>query len=232
MKDNVKPQDSSQPLRMRLADVIKKQGKNTAQQLSSALQISYEAVRRELAAMQDQGLVYSELEQSSRGRPTRSWSFTDEGEHLFPKDYDSALGDLLDALSGPKLKATTFAILEQIANTKAEKLNALRTIRDESTAVLSLYGSEDQYISIEEHDGRTVVIERNCPLLKIARSHPMLCSVSTNALAKTFGRKVVRSEKFQNGDGRCMFVVLDDAYENFQLEEDIVVAHGTQLDRH
>lgn len=67
--------------------------------------------------MQDQGLVYSELEQSSRGRPTRSWSFTDEGEHLFPKDYDLALGDLLDALSGPKLKATTFAMLEQIANT-------------------------------------------------------------------------------------------------------------------
>lgn len=232
MKDNVKTQDSSQPLRMRLAHLMKKQGKNTAQQLSSALQISYEAVRRELAEMQEQGLVHSALEQAPRGRPSRRWSFTDEGEHLFPKDYDSALGDLMDALSGPKLKGTAFTMLEQIANTKAEKLSALRTMRDESTAVLSLYGSEDEFISLEERDGRIVVIERNCPLLKIARSHPMLCSVSTNALAKTFGRKVVRSEKFQNGDGRCVFVVLDDLYDNFQLEDDLVVAHGAQLDRH
>lgn len=232
MKNDVKTKDSSQPLRIRLAHVMKQQGVNPAQQLASALQISYEAVRRELAAMQEQGLVDSALEQSPRGRPTRRWSFTDEGEHLFPKDYDSALSVLMDTLSGPKLKATTFEILEQISSTKAEKLIASGAIRDESTAVLELYGSDDQYISLEEHDGRTVVIERNCPLLKIARSHPMLCSVSTNALAKTFGRKVVRTEKFQNGDGRCMFVVLDDHYEHFQLEEDIVVAHSTQLDRH
>ncbi len=211
---------------------MKKKEKNTAQELSSALKISYEAVRRELASMQEQGLVHSTVEQAPRGRPTRRWRFTDEGEHLFPKDYDSVLGELLEALSAPKLKATAGAMLSEIASGKAERLGALSKFQDVPTAALILYGTEDDYISLEERDGRTVIIERNCPLLKIARSHPMVCSVSTNALAKTFGRAVVRSERFQNGDGRCVFVVMDEPYENFQLEEELFVTHKTELDRH
>ena len=34
---------------------------------------------------------------------------------------------------------------------------------------------------------------------------PALCSVSVNALSRLLGVRVAREEKFQNGDGRCVF---------------------------
>jgi predicted ArsR family transcriptional regulator len=36
---------------------------------------------------------------------------------------------------------------------------------------------------------------------------PALCSVSVSALTRLLGVRVHREEKFQNGDGRCVFRV-------------------------
>lgn len=232
MRDKSPEQIQFEPLRTRIARTIKKLGKNTAQDLAGALGISYEAVRKELAGMESQSLIQSYIEKPRRGRPFRRWRFTDEGEHLFPKDYDSVLGELLGALSGTKLKGTLEILLAEIAASKAHHLDSVARSADSTTAALNLYGADDEFISVQEMDGRTVIIENNCPLLKIARTHPMICSISTNTLAKTFGKKVVRVEKFQNNDGRCVFVVMDEQYEGFQLEADLALTHSSLSDRH
>jgi predicted ArsR family transcriptional regulator len=55
---------------------------------------------------------------------------------------------------------------------------------------------------------------------------PALCSISVNAITRVLGYRVVRDEKFQNGDGRCVFRVLEDqpidpASWEFRLESEL-----------
>ena len=58
------------------------------------------------------------------------------------------------------------------------------------------------------------------------RHHNTLCSISVNALTKVLGFRVEREEKFQNGDGRCVFRVyaeepVDPATTPFRLESEM-----------
>ena len=53
---------------------------------------------------------------------------------------------------------------------------------------------------------------------------PILCNVSINALTRLLGVRVNREQRFQNGDGRCVFHVhadqpIDAAAWEFQIEE-------------
>ena len=56
-------------------------------------------------------------------------------------------------------------------------------------------------------------------------NRPMLCSVSVNSLQRLLGVRVEREEKFQSGDGRCVFHVFKEepVEENaeFQLESEM-----------
>lgn len=220
---SVPPEISTKSLQFRIARAMKLDNVQTAVKLSEFLEISYEAVRRELGVMKKAGLVLSETDKTKRGRPFRRWRFTVEGEHLFPKAYDSVLGGLLEELSKPSAEDTALKVLEQLSQNKSAEILATAENSSTAAALRSLYGEEDGYISVEVVDGNIVIIEKNCPILRIARNHPMICSVSTNAISRALGKRIVRSEKFQDGHGRCVFVASNTPYDDsFVLESDLV----------
>lgn len=76
----------------------------------------------------------------------------------------------------------------------------------------------------DHHSGdRLSLIEHNCPFFNVAKRRPVLCSVTVSMLTRLLGYRVVREERFQNGDGRCVFRVLldqpiDDSSFKFALE--------------
>lgn len=225
----VSSQKSIQSLQLRVARAMKLDDVRSAFELANFLGVSYEAVRRELCSMRKAGLVMPEIDKSKRGRPFRRWHFTVEGEHLFPKNYDSVLGEILDVLSEPESVKTAHKLLEQLAMKKADEILARAKNSDLKTAIMTIYGEKDDYISVEVLDGNSVIVEKNCPILKIAKEHPIICSVSTNAISKSLGQQVIRSEKFQSGHGRCVFVAVDSPYsETFVLESDLVVSPNSR----
>jgi predicted ArsR family transcriptional regulator len=81
-------------------------------------------------------------------------------------------------------------------------------------------------MAVEPVEGGYRLIERNCPFINTAMNRPSLCSVSVNALTKVLGVRVAREEKFQNGDGRCVFRVyadepVDATTMEFRLESEM-----------
>lgn len=72
-------------------------------------------------------------------------------------------------------------------------------------ALKNWYLNDDPYMDVESTDDGFRLIERNCPFLNTALRRPALCSVSVNALTQLLGVRVAREEKFQDGDGRCVF---------------------------
>ncbi len=205
------------PAQQAILKALKGEGPQPIRDLAARLGVSYEAARQQLADLGQGGWVRSEPERvraPGAGRPRRRFGLTPAGDHLFPKRYDDLAVEVLDAVAEKLGAETVKGLLASLAEARvrrfaprlaglplAEKLEALRAV----------YLDEDPFISVETlADGTLRLVERNCPFLSIASRRPALCSVTVSVLSQLLGCKVLREERFQRGDGRCVFRVLTD----------------------
>lgn len=119
---------------------------------------------------------------------------------------------MLDAVAqdfGPEALTRILARLtNDRVNSVAPTVSEL-PLEEKLQALKSWYLDDDPYMEAEAEDGSYRLVERNCPFLNTAMRRPMVCSISVNALTRILGHRVVREEKFQFGDGRCVFRVLE-----------------------
>ena len=151
----------------------------------------------------------------SAGRPTADLTADDlylraRREWLGGFDVASARADIAEF-------AALWHVDSQLVNVGAEKAR-MQALKD-------WYLKDDPHMAVEQVENGYRLIERNCPYINTAMSRPSLCSVSVNALTKALGVRVEREEKFQNGDGRCVFRIhadepVDEKTE-FRLESEM-----------
>lgn len=196
---------------------LKQNGATTIAQLAESLRLTGEAIRQQLVQLQREGWVELAPGRSSRkgtGRPATTYRLSEAGDHLFPKHYAALSVLVIDAML-EELGAD--ALLRVLARLTDERVAAMAPlVRDlpleqRLEALKSWYLEDDPYMAPEQRNGELRLVERNCPFLHTAMSRPALCSVSVNALTRLLGVRVEREEKFQNGDGRCVFRVHADA---------------------
>ena len=212
---------------------LKRQGPATIAQLADELQLTGEAVRQQLLQLQREGWIEAKVTRSGErgrtGRPATSYSLTEAGDHLFPKHYDALNVAMMNAVSEELGPDALKRILERIANDKVGVTEpVLRTLPlgARMQALKDWYLKDDPHMELEQVEDGFRLIERNCPFINTAMNRPSLCSVSVNALTKVLGFRVAREEKFQNGDGRCIFRVyanepIDSAKWEFRLESEM-----------
>lgn len=193
---------------------LKRQGATTIAVLAAELQLTGEAVRQQLLQLQREGWVAARVSRTAEpgrtGRPATRYSLTEAGDHLFPKHYDLLNITVIDAVSdelGPEtLKRVLRRVYDQRVAATEPSLRGL-PLEQRVEALKDLYEAHDPFMQSEEADGDYRLIERNCPFYNTAMRRPALCSVSVNALTRLLGVRVRREEKFQLGDGRCVFHV-------------------------
>ena len=173
-------------------------------------------MRQQLLQLQREGWIEVAPLRASRsrtGRPATTYRLSEAGDHLFPKHYAALSVLMIDAV-GEELGSE--AVLRVLARVTDDRVAALEPhlrglpLAERIAALKSWYLEDDPYMTAEERDGELRLVERNCPFLHTAMARPALCSVSVNALTRLLGVRVHREEKFQNGDGRCVFRVHTD----------------------
>jgi predicted ArsR family transcriptional regulator len=199
--------------RRAILHALKRQGACTISRLAEELRLTGEAVRQQLLQLQREGWVDAKTPRNSErgrtGRPATSYTLSEAGDHLFPKNYDLLNVALIDAI-GEELGAEAAArVLRRVYETRvalAEGALQGMTLEQKVEALRGLYFESDPFMDVERVDGGDFrLVERNCPYFNTAMRRPVLCSVSVNALTKLLGVRVDREEKFQRGDGRCVF---------------------------
>jgi predicted ArsR family transcriptional regulator len=203
---------------------LKQHGCATIAQLADALQLTGEAVRQQLLQLQRDGWIEAKidrslLERGRTGRPATTYSLTEGGDHLFPKNYDSLNVTLLDAVARELGTAGLKKVLGQISEARYATVEpSLRdkSLPDKVSGLRSWYLENDPYMGVEQVDGDYRLIERNCPFLNTAMRRPTLCSVSVSTLERILGVHVRREEKFQSGHARCVFRI----YTNEPIDRD------------
>jgi predicted ArsR family transcriptional regulator len=203
--------------RRAILHALKRRGASTIARLADELQLTGEAVRQQLLQLQREGWVEAKLtrtlERGRTGRPATNYNLTGAGDHLFPKEYDTLSISVLDAVADELGPGAIKQVLSHIYEDRvAATEGALRgkSLEEKVDALKGLYIDHDPFMDVEKADDGFRLVERNCPFLNTAMRRPAICSVSVNALTRLLGVRVDREEKFQLGDGRCVFSVHSD----------------------
>jgi len=202
--------------RRTILELLKHDGPTSIAGLASKLRMSGEAVRQQLLQLTREGWVDAQHEHAKSrrsGRPAAHYNLTVAGDHLFPKHYDALTVMVIDAVGtelGPEALARILAALTETRVREWEPRLAGKSLGERVEALKGLYLGEDPYMEAEQVEGGYRLIEHNCPFLNVALQRPLLCSVSVSLLSRLLGVEVLREERFQSGDGRCVFHVLAD----------------------
>jgi predicted ArsR family transcriptional regulator len=214
--------------RRQIMEFLKRHGEATAGEVAGHLHISREGARQQLQLLEQEGWVSRhERPAAGAGRPAVAFRITSAGDHVFPKHYDQLSMTLVDAVAeqlGPEALARLLAaITEQQVRHWEPKLAGL-TLAERIKALKDIYVEDDPHTAVRKDQRGYVLVERNCPFLNVAMRRPQLCAITVNTLTRLLGVRVVREERFQDGDRRCVFRVLEDqpvdtASYRFEMEQ-------------
>jgi predicted ArsR family transcriptional regulator len=229
---NMQERDGERNLRKTILRTLKERGEVTIADVAARTGVTYEAIRQQMATLQEEGWVTSRRRPSEAretGRPTRLYSLSAAGEHLFPKEYDALGIELIETLHdqlGIDALRTLLGALTEARVRRWEPLLAGKSLEERIEMLKDLYLADDPFMEVERRPDGLRLIERNCPFFNIASAHPALCSVSVSVLTRLLGVKVLREERFQSGDRRCVFRILADtpvvpAVFGFEFEQAI-----------
>ena len=207
--------ESISDVQQQILTFIKQQGETTNAAIANQLNVSYEAVRQQLRQLEAAQLVVARKKRPEGqrvGRPTRVYTLSPTGDHLFPKAYDELAVELIDtlaaALGTEALRQVLASLTDENVRQWAPHLQD-KPLLERLEALKGIYLEEDAYMEVDkdETSGELRLVERNCPFLNVASRRPALCSVTVSTLSRLLGHTVTREKRFQDGDGRCVFRV-------------------------
>jgi predicted ArsR family transcriptional regulator len=178
----------------------------TVEDLARALNLTDNAVRAHLAALERDGLVVQSGLRRGTGKPAYTYALTADAERLFPKAYGALLNLMLDVLAERLTPEALDDLLRDMGHRLAARQPALtgdlRTRVEGGVGVLSELGG---LAEIEEQDGGYVILGRSCPLAAAVEGHPETCLLAEALLADIVGAPVRQTCDAEGP--RCRFEV-------------------------
>ncbi len=179
----------------------------TVDELAEALDLTDNAVRAHLAALERDGFVQQRGERRGSGKPAYVYDLAPGAEPLFPKAYGPVLRQLLEVLSeqmtSEELETLLRAVGRRIAAKKGVPPGDLRARLEVAVATLNELGGMAE---LEQPDGTYRIQGYSCPLAAAVPGHPAVCRLAETLLTELVGVPVQeccnRTEPL-----RCCFLV-------------------------
>lgn len=202
--------DSSQlpSTREQIVALLLRDGRTVAE-LAEELDLSRNAVRAQLTALERDGLVeVVRRERGGVGKPPFVYELTLQGERFFPRAYGKLFRVFLDAVSSELDETRVEEILREAGrrlahpHRPAPELGLSGRIA-RATAVVEKLGAR---VELDEADGRVVIRGFSCPLAEVVCERPEACALLETVLAEILGVPV--EEACDKGPRpRCRFLL-------------------------
>ncbi len=179
----------------------------TVDELVQALDLTDNAVRAQLAALERDGLVQQSGSRRSSSKPASVYTLTRASEELFAKAYSPVLRQLLEELAERMPTEEVEALLRSTGRRLAAQWplprGELHTRVEAAASVLNALGGLTE---LEWRNGTYLIRGYSCPLAAVVPGHPEVCHLAASLLTELVGVPVKeccnRSEA-----ARCCFVV-------------------------
>lgn len=180
---------------------------STVEQLAQALNLTDNAVRAHLVALERDGLVRQAGSVRTARRPSLTYELAPDAERLFPKAYGTVLSAFLTVLDRELPRDVIDKSLREAGRQLAGDRAAVASDQSlESRARRAVEVLEDLGGSVAiESEGEAVHIRgRSCPLAVVVCEHPDVCALVEALLGDMTGARV-QEQCDRSGQPHCHF---------------------------
>lgn len=191
----------------RILETLRLRGPLTARELAGLRGGGTVAMRVHLRNLLASRLVAHEEERPSVGRPARRYRLTPAADAQFPKHYDLLAVKLADTVAAELGEAALIRVLRRWLDELHPYLEArLPSDFDARLEALAKHQSSFGFMASvrKERDG-VAVVERNCPVAKVASRFPQICDHEAALFERVLGKKVALGCCQARGDALCEF---------------------------
>jgi len=185
----------------------------TIAELADALNLSANAVRSHLGALERDGLIAVAARRGAGvGKPAHEYRITADAGSITPKAYDTLLGVVLDSAreqgGGKGYAQLLRGVVNRLAGRERRSDAAFDLRLADTRALLASVGAE---VSVERTGRRLRLRGTDCPLASVVPSHPELCKVLAAVIARRLGVPVSECCDRSATLPRCCFEATVDA---------------------
>jgi iron-sulfur cluster biosynthesis transcriptional regulator SufR len=198
--------------RKEIIRMLKMQGSLTVSEMAVKLNITEMAVRRHLQTLERERLVQSKTIRQAMGRPTHTYSLTEQADPLFPANYADFSVELLkdlQAIGGDEQINQLFTLREdRMADIYSKQLSGKSM--EEKVAQLAYLQHQRGYMVDYEQDeknGNWILKEFNCPIAKVAKSFQQACACELSLFERVLEAEVELQECIAKGEEKCKYVI-------------------------
>ena len=190
-----------------------RRGPATINDLTERLAVSANAVRSHLAALErDQIVIMEQATRSGVGKPAHRYLLSSAASSLTPKAYDMLLDVVLsaarDRAGAPGYAELLHTIAARLAGDEVPREAGLESRLTDAQALLASIGAAVEV----ERSGDTLHLRGvDCPLASVVSTHPELCGVLADVIARRLGVPVRACCDRSGALPRCCFEALVDS---------------------
>ncbi len=201
-----------QPIRRRIAEILKECDTATVAELAAELGIAQVSVRHHLDILIGEDLVEAQgvRRHDGAGRPSQIYSLTVDAAKLFPQRHDviaeGMLAEIKAVLPPEEVHGIFRRMADRIVNEAPAALpdQTLMQRLDEVTRFLTSRGYDARW---EERDGHYELHAHNCPYTGIADRHHELCLMDQELLGSLLPGAVRHATRALHGTSHCTYII-------------------------
>src|SRR5215213_7147079 len=167
-------------------------------ELAAHLELTDNAIRAHLTALERDGLVRQGGLQRGVRRPNYAYELTEEGQQVFPKAYGAALRQVLDVLAEQLKPAAAENVLREAGHRLSRRVVAELAPLHPERRLARLVELLGPLAELEPQDGHATLHGCGCPLATVVTAHPQVCTMAAALLGEILGRPV--REQCQRGE--------------------------------
>jgi predicted ArsR family transcriptional regulator len=200
------PPEGPSGTRGRIVSLLRRGG-HTVSELANALELTGNAIRAHLTALERDGLVRPTGKRPGVRKPVTIYGLTPEADRLFPRLYGPVLGHVLDAIkersTQPELDDFIRSVGRRIALEYRPPKGA-RGPRDPVERAVDILKEFGGLCDSTRNNGTAVLTCSDCPLATVADGRPEVCTLMETVLAEATGVPV--RQRCQNAPSpHCRF---------------------------
>jgi predicted ArsR family transcriptional regulator len=211
-----------QDTKQKILSLLKMNGGLTTSELSDMLDISATAVRRHLNTLEAQSLVSHQAEQRGMGRPSFIYELTAGASNVFPQSYAAFATDVLEDLlemDGPEKLDMLFQQRQEKRRRQYVSRATGETLSERVASLARLLDGEGRMTTWQQmDDGRFILREHNCPILKVAKKFDQPCRCEIDLLQDTLQASVKRIGHIPDGDIACVYEIQAPSDEGIEAD--------------
>ncbi len=183
----------------------------TIDDLAVQLEVTDNAVRSHIAALERDGFVTQEGVRRGVGKPASIYTLTPDADRIFPKPYASVLETLLGVLAERLPEAELEGALDEVGRRLAAGVPAATgPLEARLPVAIEAIANMGGVAELDTSDHTIVIRGYDCPISSAVRSHPDACRVLETLLSELLGTPVTEHCD-RNDPPRCCFAIIPES---------------------